>query len=284
MENNDFAVFILSHGRANNIYTYNALTNAGYTGRRIILIDDEDDQAQDYIEKYGEEVHIFNKKEAAKQTNTCDNFPGRSAVVFARNAVYDVARKLGIKYFLQLDDDYPYFEYRFNHKGVYGCSRVKSLDQVIEILLTYYKSIPAKRIAIAQGGDFIGGKDGSNAKLKPIRKCMNTFFCSTDRPSLFQGRMNEDVISYTLSASRGELFLTITDLSIKHISTQSLPGGMSDEYLSHGTYVKSFYAIMAHQSSIKIRMMGDAHRRLHHSVKWANTVPKILPETARKQR
>lgn len=51
---NNFAVFILSHGRAGNVKTYQTLINQGYTGKIYIIIDDEDDMRNSYIDKYGE--------------------------------------------------------------------------------------------------------------------------------------------------------------------------------------------------------------------------------------
>lgn len=44
---NDFAVFILSHGRAGNIKTLKALENGNYSGKWYIVIDNEDDQAEE---------------------------------------------------------------------------------------------------------------------------------------------------------------------------------------------------------------------------------------------
>ena len=42
---NDFAVFILTHGRADNVVTVPAIKKAGYTGKIYFIIDDEDEQA-----------------------------------------------------------------------------------------------------------------------------------------------------------------------------------------------------------------------------------------------
>lgn len=47
MKHKSFAVFILSHGRANNIITIQALKKSNYTGKIYIIIDDEDEQEQD---------------------------------------------------------------------------------------------------------------------------------------------------------------------------------------------------------------------------------------------
>lgn len=48
---NDFAVFILTHGRADNVVTVPAIKKAGYTGKIYFIIDDEDEQAAtiDYL-------------------------------------------------------------------------------------------------------------------------------------------------------------------------------------------------------------------------------------------
>jgi hypothetical protein len=46
-----FAVFILSHARANRVETYNTLRDAGYTGKIYITVDDEDSQLSTYKDR-----------------------------------------------------------------------------------------------------------------------------------------------------------------------------------------------------------------------------------------
>ena len=41
MIDEDFAVFILTHGRADNVKTYKTLKRFGYTGKIYIIIDNE---------------------------------------------------------------------------------------------------------------------------------------------------------------------------------------------------------------------------------------------------
>ena len=53
MVRDDFAIMILSHGRANNVRTINTLKEVNYTGKWYIIIDNEDDQQQDYINNFG---------------------------------------------------------------------------------------------------------------------------------------------------------------------------------------------------------------------------------------
>lgn len=284
MRNNDFIAFILTHGRPDRVITYKALRNRGYTGRICLVIDNEDAKAEDYFKEYGDEVVVFDKKAISKTFDQADNFDDRRAIVYARNACFDIAKDLGVKYFIQLDDDYTDFRYKFDDNMNYGDWYVKNLDNVFDLLLDYYISIDVKSIAMAQGGDFIGGEEGSFArKLKPRRKCMNTFICSTDRPFKFIGRINEDVNTYTHEASKGMMMLTIPNVAINQLQTQSNKGGMTDIYLDSGTYVKSFYSLIFQPSSVKIQEMGSTHKRLHHKVNWKNTTPMLLREGIKKK-
>lgn len=285
MENKDFAVFILTHGRPDNVMTYNTLKKSGYTGNIYIVIDNEDKSAEKYYENFGDKVIMFDKKEIAKTFDEADNFEDRRAIVYARNACFNIAKDLSIKYFIQLDDDYTKFDYRINSKGNYpsGHFKIKKIDKVLDIMLEFYKTIPAKTIAMSQGGDFIGGSQNSNAtnpKLK--RKCMNSFICSTERPFKFNGRINEDVNTYTRNASVGDIFLTVPIISLTQGQTQSNDGGMTDIYLDKGTYIKSFYSVIFQPSSVKVALMGDKNMRLHHRVNWNATTPVILDEKYKK--
>lgn len=278
----DFVIFILSHKRANNVVTYKTLKRQGYTGKIIVVIDNEDDTAEDYYKRF-DDVEIFNKKEIAKTFDEADNFDDRRAIVYARNSCFDIAKKRGYKYFMQMDDDYTGFEYRVYNETKQKPSKIKNLDSVILSLLEFYKSTPFDTIAFAQGGDFIGGKLNTMAKKPTIyRKCMNSFLCSTERPFKFVGRINEDVNTYTSEQSKGLLMGTIPMVALIQKTTQKNKGGMTDLYLDSGTYVKSFYSVIFSPASVYIKPMGDKHKRLHHNVIWENAVPKILSEGYKK--
>ncbi len=284
MENDDFIVFILTHGRPNKVYTYRTLKRQGYTGKLLLVVDNEDETRQQYEDKFGKEnVITFDKKKMAKEFDEFDNFDDRRAIVYARNVCFKIAKYLGIKYFLQLDDDYTEFKFRINQDLEHptGHFTVKhTLDEVFKHTLEYYKSIDASTIAFSQGGDWFGGKT-QFGKL-PKRKAMNTFFCSTDRPFNFVGRINEDVNTYTWYQGQGNLFMTIPLIQVDQMQTQSNAGGMTDIYMDGGTYIKSFYTIICSPNCAKINTMGRTNRRLHHSIKWDNAVPVIIDEKYKK--
>lgn len=279
---NDFVIFILTHGRADNIYTLKSLRKHGYTGKVIFICDNEDSQLDLYLSKY-KDVEVFDKKLISTTFDTADNFEDRRAIVYARNVCFEIAKKLGYKYFMQMDDDYTYFEYRIYSEYNQKPKNIFDLDSVFLLLLDFYKKTNFATISMAQGGDFIGGKNNTMAKKPTIyRKCMNSFICSTERPFQFVGRINEDVNTYTSKAAKGLLMGTIPMVALGQKTTQKNKGGMSDLYLDSGTYVKSFYTIMFAPSCTTIKPMGDKHKRLHHSISWDSAVPKIISQDLQK--
>lgn len=278
----DFAAFILTHGRPDRIYTIDTLRGAGYTGKIYIVIDDEDDTEPEYRKRYGDKVVQFCKLDVAKTFDVGDLSQERRTIVYARNACFDIAKKLGLKYFLELDDDYTSFEYRYIQGEKLMVRKCKQLDRLFETMLRFIDDTNALTVALSQGGDFIGGAKSKRYREKVTRKAMNTFFCRTDKPFTFVGRINEDVNTYTTLGMKGELILSITDASIVQKQTQSNTGGMTDAYLDMGTYLKSFFTVMYCPSCVKVGAMGDKHMRIHHHIDWRRCVPKILNERHRK--
>jgi len=278
---NDYCVFILTHGRPDKILTDKTLRKCGYTGEIFYVVDDEDKTQGRYRERYGEKVCIFEKKEMADKIDEANNFDNRKVIVHARNYCFDLAQKLGYRYFIELDDDYYGLEYKYPDSV--GDVNVKNMDIIFNLIFNYYKSANFASICLSQNGDFIGGVDNGKGQYRfNKRKCMNSFFCSTERRFWFTGSINEDVNTYTTLASRGLLFYTIPFVAINQKDTQKQKGGMSDIYLTNGTYIKSFTTVMMQPSSVKVSMMNARHKRLHHSIKWINTVPCIIREDYKK--
>ena len=286
MENKDFCVFILTHGRPDNVITLKTLEKAGYTGKLFLVVDNEDKTLPKYIKNFGsEKVKVFDKKYYADNVDEGNNFDERRTITHARNACFDIAESLGITYFVELDDDYTSFEWRYESKDGLKLlvHKITNFNYVINRYLAYFKDTNFMSIAFAQGGDFIGGVNNPYVKKRPLmRKCMNSFICSTKRRFQFVGAMNEDVNTYTTLGSRGNLFGTIPMISLVQKQTQQQKGGISDMYLRYGTYCKGFTSTMMHPSGVKVSMMQADNPRLHHSIKWVNTVPMIISEQYKK--
>src|SRR6056297_201771 len=272
---NDFCVFILTHGRPDKLYTLDTLKRCNYSGDYYIVIDNEDEKADEYYERYGDKVLMFDKKKVAERIDKGDLSDNRKTIVFARNVCFDLAEEVGVDYFMELDDDYTSLAYKFNYKGEYESREVRNLDELLEGMIKYYEKAGLKVFALEQGGDYIGGKEsGMGRKIKIKRKAMNTLLCKTEKKVDFIGRINEDVNTYVRFGGLGDLFFTTSVACIAQKQTQSNEGGMTDVYLDKGTYVKSFYTIMYNPSSVKISKMGRTNMRLHHKISWRHTVPK----------
>ena len=283
---NDFVVFILTHGRPEKVYTYETIRKAGYTGPIVLVVDNEDNTIDEYKRIYEAKpdtgVYVFDKLDIANRYDEVDRGKDRRAIFYARNACFEIAKDLGYKYFLELDDDYVKFRSRVDIDGKFATIYIKDLDTLFEIMLQFLDETKAYTVALSQIGDFIGGMGSRVWKEKLSRKAMNSFFCTTDRPFKFIGRINEDVNTYVSEGSRGKLMFTVADASLDQTQTQSNSGGMTELYLDAGTYVKSFFTIITNPSSVVIYEMGGTHKRIHHSIDWNKAVPKIISSDFKK--
>jgi len=283
----DFCAFILTHGRPENVRTYRTLQTAGYTGKVFIVIDDEDETAEEYKRIYGAAVLVFSKAEVGRYTDQFDNFSDRRAILWARNVCWDLARKLGYRYFIQLDDDYVCWSHRRFGNGFRSSSSgqeyhgwaIKNLDMIFGALVRLLESTSIKTVALSQGGDH-GSTDSSRPRF--LRKAMNSFVCDVNKPIRFRGRINEDVNTYIALGRTGDLFFTDMQLQLDQVRTQANTGGMTNVYLDAGTYVKSFYTVMAAPSCVHVGKMGSTHMRLHHKINWNKAVPLIISQEFKK--
>lgn len=279
----DFAIFIMSYNRANNISTLRTLNKANYTGLYYIVIGDDDPQIDLYKKLYGDKLYIFNKEEIEKNIDTYDGGGNKACILYARNYCFILAKKLKIKYFLEFDDDYIELAYRYPLDNKLKICNIREFDKIVDIFIDFLNDTNATSVAFAQHGDFIGGVQNDFIQKRIKRKAMNSFFCKTSNFFQFYGRMNDDVNTYIGLGKIGKLFLTVCDVSLKQKHTQQNKGGMSEFYNESGTYSKSFYTIIANPSCVSIGVIGDKHSRIHHKINWNNAVPKIISSDYKKR-
>ena len=273
---NDFCVFVISHNNPDNdTYKQLQLCNCKYP--IYIVIDDKDPALNRYVSKYGEDkVLIFSKSEYENKCDMMDNFNFDKVIVYARNACFDFAEKLGYKYFLELDDDYNEFAFRFGtEKWVH--LKDSCIDEVFTAYVDYYEQTPIRMLAFMQGGDF---SDIRNGKI--VRKAMNCLFCSTDRKVVFNGRMNEDVNTYIRLNSLGLICISFPFITIHQRASQT-GNGMSETYDKYGTYVKSFYSVIQNPAFVKISILqSPSSYRIHHNINHKYSDAKIISSKYKK--
>lgn len=276
----NFAVFILTHNRVDRQMTTKALEKGNYSGPIYYIIDNEDPSEAAMREIYGDSVIVFDKALAHTITDTMDNEPHQRGVVFARNIVWSIAEKLGVDYFIVLDDDYTLFRHLCDNYMVATYKPINDLDRIFDAMTDFLITSGSLTVCMGQGGDYIGGTGWE----KPKRKAMNSFVCATNRPFKFLGRINEDVNAYVTLGCRGHILISIMKIGLNQTITQTNAGGLTELYLHSGTYVKSFYSVMCHPSGVKVKTLrGNTHNRLHHQINWKQTIPCIIKEELRKE-
>lgn len=279
----EFAVFILTYGRHKNVKTYRTLVeyeNASLNHDLYFICSDDDKDLDGYIERFGDKVLVFNKNDMLPMLDKGDNFERWGVSLYARNVCFSFAKRLGYRYFLELDDDYDTFSQRiFYDNERLMMKRIFDYDKLFDIHINFLKNTPCKTITMAQHGDYIGGVSNPHAQRGHQRKVMNSFFCDVEDPFIFDGIFNEDVNFYIQAGRLGIINFNLFGFSLNQETTQASSGGMTESYLDGGTYLKSFYSVLYSPSSAKIGYIGHGeNKRLHHKINGKFTYAKIIDE------
>lgn len=277
MINYNFAIFIISHARADSVETVKSLKKCNYSGRWYIICDDEDDQLDKYKDNFGEDhILVFNKDEIRPKFDMMDNFEGKGTPIFVRNAIWEIAKKLGLEYYLELDDDYCDFSIRSKVGTHLPIFNIVDFDGVCNAYIEFLNCGDIATVAFAQTGEMMGGLKGQVWRKKIKRKAMNAYFCKVDKPFDWHGRLNDDVNTYLFHGRIGKLFLTTAIVNVCQKVTQSKSGGITETYLNLGTYIKSFSSVMLRPDCVKVSSMGITDRRMHHEINDKCAYPMII--------
>lgn len=277
-----FAVFILSHKRSENVKTARMLKDQGYTGDWFIVIDDEDDEADNYRKKYGDKIIQFCKKDEAALTDTGDIEDDRRCGVFARNKIQKIAREMGYKVHLQLDDDFSCIDFRYPLGEKLQCKKCGNLDQLFMSMAEFLLETSITNLSLSLSSYYLGGIKSKNYRDGLIPKTMGSFMLKASDPIEFKMRMNDDITSTAWSWSVGKMSFSVTEIQVQTPPTQHEKGGMTDIYQDNGTYRKSFYSVMMCPGFMKIAQQGIKNFRIHHETSWEACCPCILSEKWKK--
>lgn len=270
----NYAVFILSNNRAKTIRTQETLLKNGYSGKWFVVVDNLDKQKELYIKKFGEsKVFVFDKEKEAESVDSMTNNGKLNSVVFARNAVYDLAESKGYKYFIVLDDDITRILVRY--PDVYGnrllSKEITNFDFLFNFLVNFAAKTKAYSISVGMEGDFIGGVGGNWMKHK--RRSFQFYVLDTENRMEFKGLANEDINASLLTGVKGGLVFTFSQAQLMTEGTLK-EGGMTDFYgEDEMKYIQHFYTIMVAPSCNKIRMKLDGATLI---TSWRKAVPLIV--------
>ena len=268
----DFACVVISHGRP-ECGTVSVLRKCGYTGKIYIVVDDEDETLPDYVERYGNDVHVFHKEE---NFDTGDLGGSKGIATFARNECRKVAVKNDLSYYFMLDDDLKSISFRYNDNGHLRGGNAREIDKLFDGICTYFDETPVQCIGFGNAVDYIGGVPTfENGKAN--RTVMNSFFLRTSNKIKWRSRNSDDIITVVDEAQKGPGFrftpvMNKFDVWIPK-RTSNASGGSISMYNDEGSYKLRFYAVMFHPDCISIRQTESGYDNL---TRTNNAYPKII--------
>ncbi len=273
----NFAVFIISHKRADRVQTYHALRTAGYTGQIYVVVDDEDPQLDKYKELYSKELIIFAKNDYISKVDTIIRTNQKSSPIYARCFVEYTAKEYKLDAFMMIDDDMPTFRYRW----VDG-DKARSLSMKIgmdDVLRLYAQYIIDNNIAVTSFVHtmfYVAGVHGLDRRITEQRELNGVFIRNTKFNVDWVGIMRHDMIANLLTAKRGYIwwalpFVVFETLPMNEVGVNE--GGMKETYDMLNHYRRSFLGVIASPNCCKI---GCANGRIKISCDWSKVYPKII--------
>ena len=275
-----FAIFILTNGRPNHQYTLEFLRKS-FNGDVFLLCDNEDSTLKDYQKNYGDKVLVFDKNEWVSKSDPMDNFQSKKSVLYARNAVFEIAKDMGYDYFAMVDDDVTGLSFRYEKDGKLVGKPVKDFDKVSSSILEAMDNTGTDFFSFGLDKIYIGGLANGQYQKKIIDKVYCFVFCKTEQQHFYKGIMNEDEIHNILSMSVGTLVKTTTLIQIqtKPIGRDSV-GGNAETYNENGyySYVRNFYPIIA----FPVLQLKSGKKGFTFGCDRAYYTVQVLPESLKK--
>lgn len=275
-----FAIFILTNGRPNHQYTLEFLRKS-FNGDVFLLCDNEDKTLKEYQKNYGEKVVVFDKNEWVSKSDPMDNFQSKKSVLYARNAVFEIAKDMGYDYFAMVDDDVTGLSFRYEKDGKLVGKAVKDFDKVSSVILEAMDNTGTDFFSFGLDKIYIGGLANGQYQKKIIDKVYCFVFCRTEQQHFYKGIMNEDEIHNILSMSVGTLVKTTTLIQIqtKPIGRDSV-GGNAETYNENGyySYVRNFYPIIA----FPVLQLKSGKKGFTFGCDRAYYTVQVLPESLKK--
>ena len=275
-----FAIFILTNGRPNNQHTLEFLKKS-FNGDVFLLCDNEDSTLKEYQKNYGKNVVVFDKNEWVLKSDPMDNFQSKKSVLYARNAVFEIAKDMGYDYFAMVDDDITQLSFRYEKDGKLVGKPVHNFDRVISNALDFMDGTKTDFFSFGTDKIYIGGSSNSQFKKKIIDKVYNFIICRTGCKHFYKGIMNEDEIHNILSMSVGTLVKssTIIQMQMKPVGRDSI-GGNAETYNENGyySYVRNFYPVIA----FPVLKLKAGKKGFTFGCDRAHYTVQVLPETLKK--
>ena len=265
----DFAIFICTYGRPNNQLTLNMLRNSGYIGRIYLVLDDTDATIQQYIDNYGtNSIIIFDKNYYINSVETISNNPKCACIIYAKNAVEDIAKQMKLKSFVIADDDVFSLRLRYVDSNALRSKRIIcNMSDVIEEINNFLLDTNLCAVSPLYTTFFMDGvKSFESDRIESARYMYIFVFRNSVYDVKWISDYAEDNITSFEQNKIGNCMLGIP--FVQHDSTppkKRIEGGMSETYASN---------------TFLLCMRGCTIEPAYMSAQWYKT--KFVPKIQRK--
>ena len=273
---NNFAVYILSHGRAGNVKTYHTLRNAGYTGKIYVVVDDEDKQGDLYRKEFGDECVVFCKQEYMDKADTISLDGTRISALFARLFIMDIAKDK--EYYLMIDDDVEKITFRYPCGNSLKSMAIKNADYMFEKIVNFMKGAKLNVLALQLAEGLIGGLNGiyKNGLINQV--LAQAYLLKGDTDYRFFGSVNEDTVGTLDYIGRGGLGWRLGCITITTPARGSNSGGLSSDYNKKNWFYIDMHAVVVAPWCCKIDVDNENRQKI--DMRYAR--PRILSEVYKK--
>lgn len=213
----ELVVFILSHKSPHKCETLDTLKRLLFNGKYYVIVDDKDDYLEEYKLIYGDSLIIYSKDDYYVDIG-CSyiDLPTKAHAVFPRNAMHDIATKLGLSYYILADDDIYDFKLRpciDKYKKV----PTIDIDNINDVLSVYVEFVLSKNIAclgLGTANFYFGGYDKLHSGDYLKRRCVSNCYIVNLKYRIDWVMLYEDFTTSIIEGMRGRLFFTFYPLQV----------------------------------------------------------------------
>lgn len=252
----NYSVFIISHGRADRVETYDTLRNAGYHGPINIVVDVEEEK--EYRKRFGSEVISFDKFSIMEKSDVIYPVKKKSSALYSRIFVEMCASSMigapcNLDGYVVLDDDITNLRYRWiDGKSIKSMPIRKNLSAVFDSYIEYIVSSGIATASFIYNMFYVSGASGIEDRITESRHTYQIHIRNLSRPIEWKSLTNNDTITEDTTMKTGDIWWSLPFVDFDAVPMNTKSGGMKILYDSISDYAKNFLAVVACPSSCKV--------------------------------
>lgn len=279
----NFAVFILSHKRADRVETYDTLRKGGYSGKIYVVVDNQDPMLERYQERFLDDVLVFDKQTYIDSSETLETTRMKSSAVYARNAIEQYAKDFELDVFGMFDDDVVNMRYRWvEEETVRSLSVRGGLDSVFEYYGQYMLDTDIACTSFPFTMFYVSGVHDLDKRITECRHTYQIHIRNVHKPVEWIGIINHDTISQLLTMKLGYIWWSIPHLVFDAKPMNKESGGLKEVYDALKDFDMAFLAVIACPDCCKITTSNGQRSTLQIKENKYASYPMIVSQRYKK--